>query len=100
MFVLYNISLIIYLQQKKNTRSSGNYDRRLILHEPDAFNLFSTSPTLAGIFKPLQVSIKLNINTNLEHYQWLPPSSVHLKYSCISADQTHLPEMDYLWSRD
>lgn len=50
MFVLYNISLIIYLQQKKNTRSSGNYDRRLILHEPDAFNLFSTSPTLAGIF--------------------------------------------------
>lgn len=86
--------------KKKHSRSSRNYVRRLVLHEPEAFNLFSTLQTLTGIFEATTVLMKQNINTNLEHNQWLRLSSVHLKYSCISADQTHLPGKDYLWSRD
>lgn len=85
---------------KKHSKFSGNNVRRLVLHEPEAFNLFSTLQTLAGIFEATTVLMKQNINTNLEHYRWLRLSSVHLKYSCISADQTHLPGKDYLWSQD
>lgn len=36
---------------KKHSKFSGNNVRRLVLHEPEAFNLFLTLQTLTGILE-------------------------------------------------